>query len=109
MEGSAAPNDASGEQEGTATDVGAPVATNVGSVFDGATPGSGAGRNFQPVQPGNRWVIYYDKNGVELQRKPKGPGKISRSEHKSDCVLHPDAPHTQDGYRAGRRSRATAT
>ncbi|MGB1601625.1 MAG: hypothetical protein ACPIOQ_53335, partial [Promethearchaeia archaeon] len=75
MEGSAAPNGASGEQEDTAADVGAPVATSVGSVFDGATPGSGAGRTVQPVQPGNRWVIYYDKNGVELQRKPKGPGK----------------------------------
>ena len=31
-----------------------------------------------PMNSSQRWVIYYDKNGNELQRKIKGPGRLPR-------------------------------
>ena len=65
--------------------------TPAGQVMGADTPGSmggsfgvpsggaaGRGRGFTPVQPSQRWVIYYDKNGNELQRKMKGPGRLPR-------------------------------
>jgi len=52
-----------------------------GGVFGMPAPQNGVGerpRNYAPVQPSQRWVIYYSKNGVELQRKMKGPGRLPR-------------------------------
>ena len=47
------------------------------------------------IQPSLRWIIYYDKNGKELQRKHKGPGRLPRGAVLEgdnyivrDCVLN---------------------
>jgi hypothetical protein len=62
----------------------------------GATPGGSLNKlkGFS-MQPSQRFVIYYDKNGNELQRKLKGPGRLPRGavlEGENyivrDCVLN---------------------
>ena len=64
----------SGETPGTGGSYGA----TPGSLRAPAkTPGSG-------VLPSQRWVIYYDKNGNELQRKMKGPGRLPRGAYLDD-------------------------
>jgi hypothetical protein len=57
-----------------------------GANENGATPGSmkAPGKLVSSVQPSQRWVIYYDKNGNELQRKTKGPGRLPRGAYLDD-------------------------
>lgn len=57
--------------------------------------GSAKQKGCVSVQPSQRWVIYYDKNGNELQRKQKGPGRLPRGAYLEgdnyivkDCVVN---------------------
>jgi len=74
--------------------LGADTPGSGGSFGAHAVSSAGRGRGMA-IQPSQRWVIYYDKNGTELQRKQKGPGRLPRGAVLEgdnyivrDCVLN---------------------